>query len=58
MFSPHRCRSARGGNPHDGEIKTHAPNVMWGMDGVREFTVDDGWCWIFIRPVDALSTAE
>ena len=35
------------GNPHDGEIITHAPNLMWGTDGVRVFTVDDGWGWIF-----------
>ena len=26
-----------------GEIITHAPNLMWGTDGVRVFTVDDGW---------------
>ena len=30
----------RGGNPHDGEIITHAPNLMWGIDGVRVCTVD------------------
>ena len=42
LLSPHRCRR-RGGNPHDGEIITHAPNLMWGTDGVRVFTVDDGW---------------
>ena len=30
-------------NPQDGEIITHAPNLMWGTDGVRVFTVDDGW---------------
>ena len=41
LLSPHRCRR-RGGNPHDGEIITHAPNLMWGTDGVRVFTVDDG----------------
>ena len=40
-------KSPRGGNPHDGEIITHAPNLMWGTDGVRVFTVDDGWGWIF-----------
>ena len=33
--------------PDDGEIITHAPNLMWGTDGVRVFTVDDGWGWIF-----------
>ena len=21
--------------------------IMWGTDGVRVFTVDDGWGWIF-----------
>ena len=42
-----RCRR-RGGNPHVGEIITHAPNLMWGTDGVRVFTVDaNGWGWIF-----------
>ena len=46
LLSPQRCRR-RGGNPHDGEIITHAPNLMWGTDGVRVFTVDDGWGWIF-----------
>ena len=46
LLSPHRCRR-RGGNPHDGEIITHAPNLMWGTDGVRVFTVDGGWSWIF-----------
>ena len=46
MFSPHRCRR-RGGNPHVGEIISgHAPNLMWGTDGVRVFTVDDGWGWV------------
>ena len=46
LLSPQPCRR-RGGNPHDGEIITHAPNLMWGTDGVRVFTVDDGWGWIF-----------
>ena len=23
------------------------PNLMWGPDGVRVFTLDDGWGWIF-----------
>ena len=32
---------------HAGTIVTLAPNVMWGTDGVRVFTVDDGWGWIF-----------
>jgi putative transposase len=32
---------------HGGKIITLAPNLMWGTDGVRVFTVDDGWVWIF-----------
>jgi putative transposase len=34
-------------NPHDGQIITDAPNVMWGSDGTKVKTVDDGWVWIF-----------
>ena len=33
LLSPHRCRR-RGGNPHVSEIITHAPNLMWGTDGL------------------------
>ena len=46
LLSPHRCRR-RGGNPHDGEIITHAPTSCGARTGVRVFTVDDGWGWIF-----------
>ena len=34
-------------NPHDGQITTDAPNVMWGLDGTKVKTVDDGWVWVF-----------
>ena len=46
LLSPHRGRQ---GDPklHDGTIITPAPYVMWGTDGVRVFTVDDGWVWTF-----------
>ena len=46
LLSPHRGRQ---GDPqlHDGTIITAAPHVMWGTDGVRVFTVDDGWVWTF-----------
>ena len=46
LLSPHRGRQ---GNPkaHDGTIVTSAPQVMWGTDGVRVFTVEDGWVWTF-----------
>jgi len=46
LLSPHRV--ARGqANEHDGKIITAAPNVMWGTDGTKIFTIDDGWCWLF-----------
>ncbi len=47
LLSPHRRPM---GDPklHDGTITTDAPNVMWGTDGARVFTVDDGWGWIFL----------
>jgi putative transposase len=40
----------RWGNPrlHEGEIITQAPNLMWGTDGARVFTVEEGWGWIFV----------
>jgi len=45
-LSPHRCRQ---GTPqlHTGTITTQAPDLMWGTDGVRVETVDEGWVWIF-----------
>ena len=46
LLSPHRGRQG-GARVHDGTVVTQAPNVMWGTDGVRVFTVDDGWVWIF-----------
>ena len=46
LLSPHRGRQ---GEPkrHDGTIVTSAPDVMWGTDGVRVLTDDDGWVWTF-----------
>jgi hypothetical protein len=33
------------GNPaHDGTITTARPDVMWGTDGTRFHTEQDGWC--------------
>ena len=46
LLSPHRERQAEM-NAHDGTIVTSAPQVMWGTDGVRVFTADDGWVWTF-----------
>lgn len=46
LLSPHRS-AYRPPNPHDGRITTDAPNVMWGSDGTKIRTVDDGWVWVF-----------
>jgi transposase InsO family protein len=46
LLSPHRFVQ---GQPkeHTGKIITAAPNVMWGTDGTKVFTLDEGWCWVF-----------
>jgi transposase InsO family protein len=46
LLSPHRRPQ---GEPvlHDGSIITDRPNEMWGTDGIRLETVDDGWVWVF-----------
>ena len=46
LLSPHRGRQGEM-KAHDGTIVTLAPDVMWGTDGVRVFTADDGWVWTF-----------
>lgn len=47
LLSPRRSRQ---GDPnlHDGRISTDAPNVMWGTDGARVFTLEQGWVWAFV----------
>lgn len=46
LLSP--CRGRRpAGESHTGEIITTTPNEMWGTDGIRVLTVDDGWGWVF-----------
>lgn len=47
LLSPHRGRRGHP-NPHQGEIITQAPNVMWGTDGAKVFTVEEGWGWLFV----------
>jgi len=47
LLSPHRRRRGHP-NLHEGEIITQAPNVMWGTDGARVFTVEEGWGWLFV----------
>lgn len=46
LLSPHR-RPQIPPCEHKGTITTQAPNVMWGVDGTRVFTVKDGYVWIF-----------
>jgi transposase InsO family protein len=46
LLSPYRGRRP-GGPPHTGEIITSAPNLMWGTDGIRVLTVEEGWGWVF-----------
>ena len=46
LLSPHRVRQGKA-KTHDGQIITLLPNLMWGTDGARVFTVDDGWVWVF-----------
>ena len=57
VLSPHRRPQ---GKPdlHDGRITTDHPNEMWGTDGTRIETAEDGMVWIFaaIDHCDALCT--
>lgn len=46
LLSPHRRPQGKR-DPHDGVITTEKPDQMWGTDGVRIQTVDDGWVWTF-----------
>lgn len=47
LLSPHRVRQ---GPPrlHDGTITTTRPDDIWGTDGARVETVEDGLVWVFI----------
>lgn len=46
LLSPYRHQL---GSPHAhlGTLVAAAPNQMWGTDGFRVFTVDEGWIWGF-----------
>ena len=46
LLSPHR-RPQGAPTLHDGTITTTRPNEMWGTDGIRIETVDEGWVWVF-----------
>ncbi len=46
LLSPHRRPQ---GMPvlHEGTITRDRPNEMWGTDGIRIETLDEGWVWVF-----------
>jgi putative transposase len=46
LLSPHR-RPCGVANEHTGTITTQEPNAMWGADGTRVFTLEDGHAWVF-----------
>ncbi|MEX3606103.1 MAG: hypothetical protein VB142_06815 [Burkholderia sp.] len=46
LLSPHR-RPQKPPNAHDGRITTDQPNEMWGTDGAKVQTVNEGLVWIF-----------
>ena len=46
LLSPYRSRKATD-KKHTGTISTEAPNVMWGTDGTKILTVEDGYVWLF-----------
>lgn len=47
LLSPRRLGPPNGNPAHDGAIITERPDVMWGTDGTRFYTEQDGWCWFF-----------
>jgi len=46
LLSPRRVRQGKGIS-HDGRITTDAPDLVWGTDGTRVLTAEEGMCWIF-----------
>lgn len=47
LLAPVRRVHERGDRAHEGKITTEAPNEMWGTDGTRIWTQDDGYVWFF-----------
>lgn len=41
-----RVRQGKGAS-HDGTITTDAPDLVWGTDGTRVQTAEEGMCWVF-----------
>ncbi len=46
LLSPYRNKQGEE-KRHDGRITTDAPNIMWGTDAAKVFTLEDGWVWFF-----------
>lgn len=47
LLAPVRPKHNGSSRPHDGTIITELPNRMWGTDGKKFRTEEDGWCWFF-----------
>lgn len=46
LLSPNRIEKAKK-KEHKGRITTDRPNEMWGSDGAKIWTHQDGWVWLF-----------
>ena len=46
LLSPHRVKKGST-KKHDGRITTDIPNEMWGSDGTKIWTHQEGWIWLF-----------
>ena len=46
LLSPHRHPQVPP-SEHKGTITTQEPNAMWGVDGTKVFTVEEGYAWVF-----------
>jgi transposase InsO family protein len=47
LLAPRRLGPPNGNPAHDGTITTDRPDGMWGTDGTRFYTAQEGWCWFF-----------
>lgn len=48
LLSPTRVGKPRGPRVHDGTIITSSPDEMWGTDGTRIWTRQEGLAWVFV----------
>jgi putative transposase len=48
LLSPSRIGKPRGPRVHDGTIITSSPDEMWGTDGTRIWTRQEGLAWVFV----------